>query len=253
MDRTGRAIAALALTVGAVVLAGCSNGPAPSPGPSIPPGITAPPPTPVGEATPEPTQAEPADSSLPAVIAGVDTAGWQQLPPVVGDLATFRLPPDWTYEAIDGGVAVLRADGERQLALTIGAAGDSAPTTDRCLDEAGTAVAWRTSPLDRQPVQVAGASDLAFGASALQLGDRWIVSMGLLPTAAAQSPRCPVINGFQAESGYVSFASETVVQGAGAASVWVVGSLADAQAYTGTEEFATIRAILMSLELLPQG
>lgn len=247
MDRTGRTIAALALSVAAVVLVGCAQGPAPSPGPSIPPGITAPPPTPVGEPEPEPAP-EP-ESSLSAEIAGVDTSGWTQVA-VPSGAATFRIPPDWSTAEQADGLAVLRADGERQLALVEGASrGDG-----RCVDGAGTAVSWRTLPLDRQPVQVPGASgEIAFGAVALQLGGQWIVSVGLLPNAEAQSPRCPIANVVDTSEGAISFASEVVPTGSGPGAPWAVGSLEAAQGYVGTEEFATIRAILMSLELLPQG
>lgn len=245
MRSSARALAPLAVAVVAAALVGCSTAPTPTPQPSIPPGITAPPPT----APAEPPAPE-VESSLPPEIAGVDTSAWQQVP--VADVATFRIPPEWSTEEISGGLAVLRADGERQLALTIGAAGETlASLPTGCVDAAGTPVGWRTLGLDRQDVTITGATGVAFGAAALQLGEQWIVSMGLRPAAEAQSPRCPIINAFDSEQGLVSFGSETIVTGSGEGAPWAVGSLADAQAYVGSEEFATIRAILMSLELLP--
>ncbi len=246
MTSPARLLAPLALAIAASALVACSGGtPAPDPQPTIPPGITAPPPT--TPATPTPT----VQSSLPAEIAGVDTTDWQQLPPVVGGLATFRIPPEWTTQEISGGVAVLRADGERQLALTIGAAGER-PDATSCVDGAGTPVGWRTAVLDRQDVEVAGATGVAFGAAALQLGEQWVVSVGLRPAADAQTPRCPILNTFESESGYVSFGSEFMATGSGDGAPWAVASAAAAEEYVATEEYATIRAILMSLELLPQ-
>lgn len=246
MKSPARLLAPMALVVAAAALVGCSGTPAPDgdPQPTIPPGITAPPPT--VPATPTPT----VTSALPAEIAGVDTSGWQQIGPVVGDSATFRIPPDWTTQEISGGVAVLRADGERQLALTIGATGER-PDATSCVDGAGTAVAWRTAVLDRQDVSIAGATGVAFGAAALQLGDQWVVSVGLRPAADAQSPRCPILNAFESDSGYVSFGSELRVTGSGDGAPWAVASAAAAEQYLATPEYATIRAILMSLELLP--
>lgn len=248
MKSPARLLAPMALVVAAAALVGCSGTPAPDgdPQPTIPPGITAPPPTVPATPTPTPT----VTSALPAEIAGVDTSGWQQIGPVAGDSATFRLPPDWTTQEISGGVAVLRPDGERQLALTIGATGER-PDPTSCVDGSGTAVAWRTAVLDRQDVSIAGTTGVAFGAAALQLGDQWVVSVGLRPAADAQSPRCPILNAFESNSGYVSFGSELRVTGSGDGAPWAVASAAAAEQYLATPEYATIRAILMSLELLP--
>lgn len=230
-----RAAALAALVVVGVV--GCSSGG--SQQPTLPTGITAPPPTPV--ATPEPT----VTSTLPAEIAGVDTSGWQQIA-TPGGTATFRIPPGWSTQPTTGGLAILRPDGERQLAYVEGA-----PTGDgRCLDGSGTAVAWRTAILDRQGVDLAGvAGSVSFGAAAVQLGDQWVVGMGLLPTERAAAPRCPIVHSVEAAGGTVSFGSETIVTGAGDGEPWAVSSVAAAEEYVGSEEFAALRAILMSLEL----
>lgn len=234
-----RGAAPVALLLAAAVLAGCSSAPEPSPGPSIPPGITAPPPTPPSTPTQE------VESSLPAEIAGVDTSEWQQIPVPSGS-ATFRIPADWSVREAEGGLDVLRADGERQLLYR------EAPDTGdgRCLNAAGEAVAWRTAILDRQDLQLEGAPGIAFGAAAVQLGEQWVVSVGLRPAADAQSPSCPIVNAFDSPAGTIGFGSEVVVDGAGEAAAWQVASLADGQAYLADEEFATIRAVLMSLELL---
>lgn len=235
-----RALAPLAAaTVAAVALVGCT--PSPAPTPTIPPGITAPPPT-------EPAAEQPqVDSSLPAEIAGVDTSGWQQIAVPSGS-ATFRIPPEWSVAEVAGGLDVLRADGQRQLgyAETV-SAGDG-----RCVDGSGTAVAWRTAVLDRQAVEIESASGpVAFGAAALELGGQWVVSIGLRPAADAQTPRCPLVNAFETAAGLVSFGSEVSATGSGPGAPWAVESLAAAQGYLADEEFATIRAIVMSLELLP--
>ena len=71
------------------------------------------------------------------------------------------------------------------------------------------------------------------------------------PAADAQSPRCPILNAFESDSGYVSFGSELRVTGSGDGAPWAVASAAAAEQYLATPEYATIRAILMSLELLP--
>ncbi|GEK81133.1 hypothetical protein [Agrococcus baldri] len=238
MQSRARASAAVALILAASALVACSTTPEPSPEPSIPPGITAPPPTTPAEPTPE------VESSLPAEIAGVDTSDWQQIAVPSGN-ATFRIPADWSVSETDGGLDVLRADGQRQLLYR-----ESPDTGEgRCLNAEGTAVAWRTANLDRQDVELTGASGIAFGAAAVQLGEQWVVSVGLRPAADAQSPACPIINAFDSDAGTIGFGSEVVVDGAGEASAWQVGSLADGQAYVGEDEFQTIRAILMSLEL----
>lgn len=248
MLRPARALAALTL-VAALALVGCADAspePSPSEGP-YPTEFTAPPPTPVGEPEPESVDVE---STLPAEIAGVDTTGWQQVSPPEGTTATFRIPADWSTSAIPNGLAVLRADGQQQLQLTVVPAAEAPQSDGRCTDATGTAVAWSTSQLDVQPVSIAGAADVAYGAAALQLGGAWIVGVGLLPAGAAQSPSCPIVHGFQADDQYVSFGSEATVQGAGAGSAWAVGSLEDAQAYMGTSEYPVIRAVLMSFEIV---
>lgn len=229
---------AAAAIVVAALLGACSAADS-TPGPQIPPDITAPPPTPI--ATPEPT----VDSALPAEIAGVDTSDWQQVL-VPSGRATFRIPPDWSTSETADGVAVLRADGERQLGYAEGAdTGDG-----RCTDASGTAVAWRTANLDRADVSLAGASDVSYGAAALQLGGQWVVSVGLLPTGQATRPQCPIVNSFEAPGGDISFGSETIARGAGEGAPWAVASQQAATQYLDSEEYRTIRAILMSLELV---
>lgn len=232
----------MAIAVAAAALAACTGTPDGTPQPSLPTGITAPPPTPVATPTPEAPDVE---SQLPAEIAGVDTSGWQQIP--AGDGAvTFRIPADWSTQEADGGLAILRGDGERQLGLVQGPdTGDGS-----CLDASGTAVSWRTVPLERDAVDVAGAGDASFGAAALQLDGQWIVSVGLVPTAEAASPRCPIVHDLGTDAGAWSFGSEVIVTGSGDGSPWAVGSLDDARAYVGTEEFRIIRAILMSFEVV---
>lgn len=231
----GRAFVALALA--ALTLAACSAEPSPSPGPSIPPGITAPPPTTPAEPTPE------VASELPAEIAGVDTSGWQQIA-VPSGAATFRIPADWTTAETDGGLDIRRPDGQRQLLYR-----ENPDTGEgRCLDAGGTAVAWRTAIFDRQDLPQ-GPSGIAFGAAAVQLGDQWVVSVGLRPAADAQSPRCPIINAFDSAAGTIGFGSEVLVDGGGEAAPWQVGSVGDGEAYLDTDEYRSIRAILMSLEL----
>lgn len=241
MKQLARSLVPMVVLVSAAVLAGCAR--APDPGPDIPPGITAPPPTPVASPVPAP---EPSvESALPAEIAGVDTSGWQQIP-VPSGTATFRIPADWSVAETAGGLDVLRADGERQLGYAEGvSAGDG-----RCVDASGTAVAWRTVALDRQDVSIAGATGVAFGAAALQLGDQWVMSLGLRPAEAAQRPQCPIVNAVETASGLVSFGSEVDVTGSGPGAPWQVASAAAAEAYLATEEYATLRAVLMSLELL---
>jgi hypothetical protein len=240
MKSPARLLAPMVL-VAAITLAGCSVAPAPAPDPqpTIPPGITAPPPT--VPATPTPT----ITSALPAEIAGVDTSGWQQIPVPSGG-ATFRIPAEWSVSEVAGGLDVLRADGQRQL----GYAEDVAAGDGTCVDGSGTAVGWRTAVLDRQDVALTGASGVAFGAAALQLGDQWIVSVGLRPAADAQTPRCPIVNIIQTPNGAISFGSEVIVTGTGPGAPWAVASSAAAEQYLATPEYASIRAILMSLELL---
>lgn len=239
MTLRARLLAPITVIVAAAALVGCSSTPEPTTGPSIPPGITAPPPT--APATPEVE----IPSELPAEIAGVDTSEWQQIG-VPSGTATFRIPADWSVREAEGGVDLLRADGERQLIYR------EAPDTGNgsCVNAEGTPVAWRTAILDRQDVELAGAPGTAFGAAGLLLGDQWIVSVGLRPAADAQSPRCPIVNAFDSTAGTISFGSETVVTGAGEAAAWQVASLEAGQAYLSDPEFANIRAILMSLELL---
>jgi hypothetical protein len=229
----------LVLVGAALVLAGCSGAPDPSTGPSIPPGITAPPPTAPASEVPQ------VESSLPAEIAGVDTTGWQQVPVPSGS-ATFRIPPEWTVAEAPGGLDIIRPDGQRQL----GYAEDPETGDGSCVDGSGTPVAWRTAVLDRQDVTIEGASGVAFGAAALQLGDQWVFSMGLRPADAAQRPQCPIVNAIETASGIIAFGSETVATGSGAGAQWAVPSAAAAEEYLADPEYATLRAVLMSLELL---
>lgn len=235
-----RPLVPLVLVGAALALAGCSGSPDPTAGPSIPPGITAPPPTaPAAEAPPE------VESSLPAEIAGVDTTGWQQIPVPSGS-ATFRIPAEWTVAEAPGGLDILAPDGQRQL----GYAEDPDTGDGTCVDGSGTPVAWRTLGLDRQEVAIEGATGAAFGAAALQLGDQWVFSMGLLPADAAQRPQCPIVNAIETPGGVVSFGSEVVASGSGDGSPWAVPSLDAAQQYVADPEYATLRAVVMSLELL---
>ncbi|MBO1770897.1 hypothetical protein [Agrococcus sp. TF02-05] len=235
-----RPLVPLVLVTAALALAGCSASEEPAPGPSIPPGITAPPPTaPAAEAPPE------IESSLPAEIAGVDTTGWQQVPVPSGS-ATFRIPAEWTVAEAPGGLEVLSPAGQRQL----GYAEDPDTGDGTCVDAAGTPVAWRTLGLDRQEVAIDGVAGAAYGAAALQLGDQWVFSMGLLPADAAQRPQCPIVNAIETPAGIVSFGSEVVASGSGDGSPWAVASLDAAQQYVADPEYATLRAIVMSLELL---
>ena len=90
---------------------------------------------------------------------------------------------------------------------------------------------------------------MAFGAAALQLGDQWVMSLGLRPAEAAQRPQCPIVNAFETASGLVSFGSEVNVTGSGSGAPWQIASAADAEEYLATQEYATLRAVLMSLEL----
>ncbi|MGM1028857.1 MAG: hypothetical protein ACQEWM_03160 [Actinomycetota bacterium] len=238
MRSPARLLAPLALVVTAAALAACSGAPAPDPQPTIPPGITAPPPTMPASPTPE------VESSLPAEIAGVDTSGWQQIAVPSGG-ATFRIPPEWTVAEAADGLDVVRDDGQRQLGYV-----EDVPEGDgRCVDGEGTPVAWRTAILDRQEVSLEGAPGVAYGAAALQLGEQWIVSVGLRPAADVQSPACPIVNVVTTPNGAISFGSEVNVTGSGDGAPWAVASAAAAEAYVATPEYATIRAILMSLEL----
>jgi hypothetical protein len=239
MRSSARALAPIALVAAVSALVACSATPAPDPQPTIPPGITAPPPTMPA------TEAPQIESALPAEIAGVDTSTWQQVP-VPSGAATFRIPADWSVAEAEGGLDVLRANGERQLGYAEGvSAGDGS-----CVDGSGTPVAWRTAVLDRQDVSLDGVAGIAFGAAALQLGEQWVVSVGLRPAADAQTPRCPIENVIVTPAGPISFGSEVVVTGSGPGAPWQVESVAAAEQYLGSEEYATIRAILMSLELL---
>ncbi len=239
MRSSARVLAPIALAVAVAALVACSATPAPVPQPTIPPGITAPPPT-----TPA-TEAPQIESALPAEIAGVDTSGWQQVP-VPSGAATFRIPADWSVAEAAGGLDVLRADGERQLGYAERVSGGDGS----CVDGSGTPVAWRTAVLDRQDVALDGATGVAFGAAALQLGEQWVVSVGLRPAADAQTPRCPIVNIIETTAGLISFGSEVIVTGSGPGAPWAVESAAAAEQYLASEEYATIRAILMSLELL---
>lgn len=244
MTSPARLLAPVALLVAAATLVACSGStPAPDPQPSIPPGITAPPPT-MPATTPTPAPAPTIESSLPAEIAGVDTSDWQQVAVPSGG-ATFRIPPEWTVSEVAGGLEVVR-DGQRQL----GYAEDVAAGNAGCVDGSGTPVAWRTTLLDRQDVSIEGTTAVAFGAAALQLGEQWIVSVGLRPAADAQTPRCPITNVITTPNGAIGFGSEVEVTGSGQGAPWTVPSAAAAEAYLATPEYATIRAILMSLELL---
>ncbi|WP_306232945.1 hypothetical protein [Agrococcus beijingensis] len=236
-----RSLASIAMIVSAAALVACAGTPGPAQ-PEIPPGITAPPPT-----TPaQPTEAAPeVVSSLPAEIAGVDTTGWQQIA-VPSGAATFRIPPGWSVAPAAGGLDVLRDDGQRQLGYVEAPnVGDGA-----CRDASGEAVAWRTLGLDRQDVALEGAPGLAFGSAGLQLGGQWVMTMGLRPAEAAQRPQCPIVHAVDTPAGTISFGTEVVAQGAGAGAPWAIDSLADAEAYLADPEYATLRAILMSLELL---
>lgn len=240
MTLRARLLAPITVIVAAAALVGCSATPEPTTGPSIPPGITAPPPT-----TPAAPETE-ITSELPAEIAGVDTTDWQQTGVPSGS-ATFRIPADWTVREVDGGLDLLRADGQRQLVYR------EAPDTGdgRCLNAAGEPVAWRTAILDSaEDVELSEVPGIAFGAAAVQLGEQWVVSVGLRPAADAQSPSCPIINAFNATTGTIGFGSEVIVDGAGEASPWQVASLDAGRAYTDADEYRIIRAILMSLELL---
>jgi hypothetical protein len=76
------------------------------------------------------------------------------------------------------------------------------------------------------------------------------MSLGLLPAEVAQRPRCPIVNAFQTASGLVSFGSEVIATGSGPGAPWTIASASAAEEYLATEEYATLRAVLMSLELL---
>lgn len=50
--------------------------------------------------------------------------------------------------------------------------------------------------------------------------------------------------------GVLTFATESQLSGTGDAAVWIVDSIEDARAYLETEEYATLKQILLSLEHL---
>lgn len=243
-----------ALTLAALVMTACAPA-ADEPAPSAEPTYSAPPPTPVAVTpVPAPTQ---------AVDPGMDVSGWQVFQTPTG--ATFRVPPGWTVQdlgAADGwttNVAVFRGDGEQQLVYLDG----SGPLDGACpIDASGEQIALETEVFEALslplPVAIDPASTFsdaqqqaAYGAFAhVRPEGGLIFSMGITQFGSAEAPVCPHRNAIRnATLGTVVFGSEPVALGLGAGSVWVVSSMDAARAYLQTDEYRTIRAILLTLQL----
>lgn len=230
-----------ALLVAVALLSGCAAPGAPVPAPTSPSASEA--------STPGPSigELEPVDP----------TAEWQTVRPGSGR-TQFRIPADWTadvsFQEIDGdavdGVVIRRPDGQQQLGLS------QAPGDVGGICEAIPAGVL----LDSEPLSLGSehqwmSGGPAFGAVAVQLGDgRWVFGMGITGEERLREPlSCPFyfITGGPGElGGILSFGTESQLTGTGAGSVWVVDSLDDARAYLETEEYATLKQILLSLEYL---
>ncbi|MGM1028859.1 MAG: hypothetical protein ACQEWM_03170 [Actinomycetota bacterium] len=209
--------------------------------------------------TPSASDSAPADPTLmpsatPDPTPAADPmADWQLIQPQSGR-TQFRIPADWsadvTFAEVDGepadGVVVRRPDGQAQLRFSQvpGDVGGS------CGERPQSEV------LDMQSLSLDADEPTAFGAVAAELQDgRWIFGMGVTAERQLQEPLgCPFyfITGGPAEavepSGLLTFATESQLSGTGDAAVWIVDSLDDARAYLETEEYATLKQILLSLE-----
>lgn len=241
MTRTRlRTAAALGLVA---LLAGCAQ---PAAEPSV-----APSPASTASETPTPT-----GSPTPSASVATDPmADWQLIQPESGR-TQFRIPADWTadvaLEELDGEpvdtVVVRRPDGQVQLRFSQapGDVGGGCPTPPP------------SELLDMEPLSLDGEASepVAFGAVAIELDDgRWVFAMGITGEAQLSEPlTCPFyfVTGGPAEpggfGGLLAFGTESQVTGTGDAAVWVVDSLDDARAYAESEEYATLKQILLSLE-----
>ncbi|MGY3127866.1 hypothetical protein ACVWW9_001365 [Agrococcus sp. UYP33] len=242
--------AAAVLALGAL-LAGCA---APATEPSAAPTATDAP-----AATPTATAA-PTASADPM-------ADWQLIQPESGR-AQFRIPADWsadvTFAEQDGepidGVTVRRPDGQPQLTFSQAPGDVGGICTVEGSDGVSTPMLPDSELLDTAPLALgdgsADAEAVAFGAVAVELEDgRWIFGMGITAEEWLQEPLgCPfyfITTGPAPEGepgGIMTFATESQLSGMGDAAIWIVDSIEDARAYLETEEYATLKQILLSFE-----
>lgn len=244
------AAAVLAL---ASLLAGCA---APAAAPSA-----------VPTASDSPSAAPSPSPTASATPAADPMAGWQLIQPESGR-TQFRIPADWSadvsFEELDGepvdGVVVRRPDGQPLLRFSQapGDVGGSctvegsdglstfAPREGVLLDEVPIVLGTQGSPLE----------DLAVGAVAVELDDgSWLFGMGITAEARLQEPLgCPFsfVAGGPAASdelgGLLAFGTQPQLAVEPDGAIWVVESLDAAWAYVETDEYATLKSILRSLE-----
>lgn len=245
--RLRAATAALALTA---LLAGCAAPGAPTP-PATDPGPSV------------ASHSSPPSAQPTATQAAGPMADWQVVRPESGR-TQFRIPAGWsadmTFEEVYGepvdGVIIRRPDGQQQLRFSQ-AIGDVGGI---CAVEGPDGISRPVQPagelLDTAPILPAlDDEEVAFGAVAVERDDgTWTFGMGITAAERLQEPLgCPfyfVIGGPGELGGILSFGTESQLTGTGEGSVWVVDSLDDARAYLETEEYATLKQILVSLESL---
>lgn len=254
-----RRCATAAVLALAGLLAGCA---APTSVPSVAPTASA---APTAAPTPSPAAAA-SPTAAPAATAD-PMAGWQLIQPESGR-TQFRIPADWSadvsFEEFDGepgdGVVVRRPDGQPLLRFSQ-APGD---VGGLCTVEGSDGISTPAPPdgvlLDREPIvldtQGSPLEDLAVGAVAVALDDgRWIFGMGITEEARLQEPLgCPfyfVAGGPAAAGalgGLLSFGTQSQLAVEPDGAIWVVESLEAARAYAETDEYATLKRILLSLE-----
>lgn len=187
-----------------------------------------------------------------------DMAGWQTIRLESGR-TQFQIPRDWSaeirYEEMDSdpvdAATVHRPDGQQQLVFSHapGDVGGICEPSAELLETAPTALVNPVTSSQSEPT---------FAAVAVELEDgRWSFGMGITEASSLEEPLgCPfrfMVGGPgepEGPGGILHFGTETELGPVGGDPLWIVESREAATDYLETEEYATLRQILLSLEYL---
>ncbi|WP_449283872.1 hypothetical protein [Leucobacter sp.] len=238
------------ILVGAVAILLCAGATACAPEPGPPPTTATPSPTP----TPDPTTPAPTPEPTEEPWERFSDPRFPQ---------SFEVPPDWEVREIPSEYAaedqyqleVLDAAGAVRLHLLTGVQGLGGACTDALpvltieeLDSEALELPGYAPPADAAPVE---SVPPRFVFRAAQLADRVVTSLSVSDDAPA--PSCMYYNLLRVQEGPMAFADAVQVDGSEAnpAPPRTFASMDEARAFMGTEEYTTLKRVLLSLRLAP--
>lgn len=235
MNHRIRGAVALAL-LGALALTSCTGDDAPEESPTV---ITAPPPTPIGEP-------DPSDGPKPELpqFDELDTSDWR-LAEANDGRASLRIPPSWGWQWRSGApagtpaghlidtVTLSSVDGERIFYE------DSLEPPEQCTGDGDAEL------LDLAPLPADGSLSLV--AIAVTEGASVQFAAGVVDTERAEAVGCGLSFFNDAEVPYRA-STTPIVPDDSVADHWVFSSADEARQYVLGDEYALIRASLLSFQ-----